>query len=51
MRGLTWDHPRGYAPLDELTRLDLAASARQGANPYGQVPEPIEALREEWRNV
>ncbi|MCF6475931.1 carbohydrate ABC transporter substrate-binding protein [Nonomuraea sp. MG754425] len=36
MRGLTWDHPRGYAPLDELTRLDLA-----GANPYGQVPEPI----------
>ncbi|MFC4006187.1 hypothetical protein ACFOY2_03065 [Nonomuraea purpurea] len=37
MRGLTWDHPRGYAPLDELTRLDLA-----GANPYGQVPEPIE---------
>ncbi|GAA3545965.1 extracellular solute-binding protein [Nonomuraea rosea] len=37
MRGLTWDHPRGYAPLDELTRLDLA-----GANPYGDVPEPIE---------
>ncbi|GAA2875184.1 carbohydrate ABC transporter substrate-binding protein [Nonomuraea rubra] len=36
MRGLTWDHPRGYAPLDELTRLD-----RAGANPYGQVPEPI----------
>ncbi|MFC5828184.1 hypothetical protein [Nonomuraea insulae] len=41
MRGLTWDHPRGYAPLDELTRLDLA-----GANPYGDVPEPIE-----WRNI
>ncbi|WP_188189931.1 hypothetical protein [Nonomuraea sp. SYSU D8015] len=37
MRGLTWDHPRGYAPLDELTRLDLA-----GGNPYGDVPEPIE---------
>ncbi|MFB4277460.1 hypothetical protein ACBJ59_19370 [Nonomuraea sp. MTCD27] len=37
MRGLTWDHPRGYAPLDELTRLDLA-----GDNPYGPVPEPIE---------
>ncbi|MER6004634.1 hypothetical protein ABT120_39205 [Nonomuraea angiospora] len=37
MRGLTWDHPRGYAPLDELTRLDLA-----GDNPYGDVPEPIE---------
>ncbi|MFI7700423.1 hypothetical protein [Nonomuraea sp. NPDC049480] len=36
MRGLTWDHPRGYAPLDELTRLDLA-----GSNPYGDVPEPI----------
>ncbi|MEO3805090.1 hypothetical protein [Nonomuraea sp. B1E8] len=36
MRGLTWDHPRGYAPLDELTRLDLA-----GSNPYGEVPEPI----------
>ncbi|WP_327584045.1 hypothetical protein OHA25_50895 [Nonomuraea sp. NBC_00507] len=36
MRGLTWDHPRGYAPLDELTRLDLA-----GHNPYGDVPEPI----------
>ncbi|MGN9841072.1 hypothetical protein ACTMTI_23395 [Nonomuraea sp. H19] len=37
MRGLTWDHPRGYAPLDELTRLDQA-----GRNPYGEVPEPIE---------
>ncbi|WP_433440617.1 hypothetical protein [Nonomuraea sp. CA-141351] len=37
MRGLTWDHPRGYAPLDELTRLDLA-----GRNPYGDVPEPVE---------
>ncbi|MFD1538588.1 hypothetical protein [Nonomuraea guangzhouensis] len=37
MRGLTWDHPRGHAPLDELTRLDLA-----GPNPYGDVPEPIE---------
>ncbi|MEV4069243.1 hypothetical protein [Nonomuraea fuscirosea] len=37
MRGLTWDHPRGYAPLDELTRLDHA-----GVNPYGAVPEPIE---------
>ncbi|GAA1664450.1 extracellular solute-binding protein [Nonomuraea maheshkhaliensis] len=37
MRGLTWDHPRGYAPLDELTRLDHA-----GANRYGAVPEPIE---------
>ncbi|MCK2220209.1 hypothetical protein MF672_041385 [Actinomadura sp. ATCC 31491] len=36
MRGLTWDHPRGYGPLDELTRLDLA-----GGNPYGEVPEPI----------
>ncbi|SEF84808.1 multiple sugar transport system substrate-binding protein [Nonomuraea solani] len=36
MRGLTWDHPRGYAPLDELTRLDQA-----GDHPYGQVPEPI----------
>ncbi|MFI7613660.1 hypothetical protein ACIBP6_20760 [Nonomuraea terrae] len=36
MLGLTWDHPRGYAPLDELTRLDLA-----GRNPYGDVPEPI----------
>lgn len=41
MRGLTWDHPRGYAPLDELTRLDLA-----GANPYGDVPEPIEWERQ-----
>jgi multiple sugar transport system substrate-binding protein len=37
VRGLTWDHPRGHAPLDELTRLDLA-----GPNPYGDVPEPIE---------
>ncbi|MEV5324574.1 hypothetical protein AB0K67_10500 [Nonomuraea sp. NPDC052634] len=37
MRGLTWDHPRGYAPLDELTRLDKA-----GEHPYGPVPEPIE---------
>ncbi|QFY07481.1 carbohydrate ABC transporter substrate-binding protein [Nonomuraea phyllanthi] len=36
MRGLTWDHPRGYAPLDELTRLDAA-----GDRSYGAVPEPI----------
>jgi multiple sugar transport system substrate-binding protein len=24
LRGLTWDHPRGYAPLEELARLDDA---------------------------
>ncbi|MFI0732703.1 carbohydrate ABC transporter substrate-binding protein [Streptomyces sp. NPDC021225] len=24
LRGLTWDHPRGYAPLEELARLDAA---------------------------
>ncbi|MEU8569355.1 ABC transporter substrate-binding protein [Streptomyces pathocidini] len=24
LRGLTWDHPRGYGPLEELARLDTA---------------------------
>ncbi|RKN44925.1 carbohydrate ABC transporter substrate-binding protein [Streptomyces hoynatensis] len=24
LRGLTWDHPRGYGPLEELARLDAA---------------------------
>ncbi|GAA5066804.1 multiple sugar transport system substrate-binding protein [Thermocatellispora tengchongensis] len=36
LRGITWDHPRGYAPLEELARLDAA-----GETPYGAVPAPI----------
>lgn len=36
LRGLTWDHPRGYAPLDALARLDA-----EGANPYGTVRRPL----------
>jgi multiple sugar transport system substrate-binding protein len=36
LRGITWDHPRGYAALAELERLDAAADSR-----YGQVPSPL----------
>lgn len=31
LRGITWDHPRGYAPLEALSELD-----RAGRHPYGQ---------------
>ena len=34
--GITWDHPRGYAALAELERLDAAADIR-----YGAVPAPV----------
>ncbi|GAB2964543.1 extracellular solute-binding protein [Streptomyces pseudoechinosporeus] len=34
LRGLTWDHPRGYGPLDELTRLD--ASLPPGCETVGR---------------
>lgn len=33
LRGITWDHPRGYAALAELERLDAAADTRFGAMP------------------
>ncbi|WP_433186669.1 hypothetical protein [Actinoallomurus sp. CA-150999] len=36
LRGLTWDHPRGYAPLDVLARLDDA-----GPHRYGRVRAPL----------
>jgi len=36
LRGITWDHPRGYAALAELERLDAAADTR-----YGGVPAPL----------
>jgi hypothetical protein len=36
LRGITWDHPRGYAALTELERLDANADAR-----YGAVPAPL----------
>ena len=36
LRGITWDHPRGYAALAELERLDAAADTR-----YGAVPAPL----------
>jgi multiple sugar transport system substrate-binding protein len=36
LRGLTWDHPRGYAALSELERLDAKADTR-----YGAVPAPL----------
>ncbi|MGE5292961.1 MAG: hypothetical protein ACM3ML_38425 [Micromonosporaceae bacterium] len=36
LRGITWDHPRGYAALAELERLDAAADSR-----YGHVPLPL----------
>ncbi|HXZ76200.1 MAG TPA: hypothetical protein VEH31_35745 [Streptosporangiaceae bacterium] len=32
-RGITWDHPRGYAALAELERLDAEADTRYGAAP------------------
>lgn len=34
--GLTWDHPRGYAALMELERLDA-----RGEHPYGCVGVPL----------
>ncbi len=34
--GITWDHPRGYAALAELERLDATADIR-----YGAVPAPV----------
>ena len=34
--GITWDHPRGYAALAELERLDATADTR-----YGAVPAPV----------
>lgn len=36
LRGITWDHPRGYAALAELERLDATADTR-----YGAVPSPL----------
>lgn len=36
LRGITWDHPRGYAALGELERLDAMADTR-----YGAVPAPL----------
>ena len=36
LRGLTWDHPRWYAPLDALARLDDA-----GPHRYGRVRAPL----------
>jgi multiple sugar transport system substrate-binding protein len=36
LRGITWNHPRGYAALAELERLDAAADSR-----YGRVPAPL----------
>jgi len=36
LRGITWDHPRGYAALAQLERLDAAADTR-----YGAVPAPL----------
>lgn len=33
LRGITWDHPRGYAALAELERLDAQADTRYGAAP------------------
>lgn len=37
LRGLTWDHPRGYRVLDALSRLDRAGPS----NPYGAVRLPV----------
>lgn len=34
--GLTWDHPRGYAALAELERLDA-----RGERPHGRVGAPL----------
>ena len=36
LRGITWDHPRGYAALAGLERLDAKADTR-----YGAVPAPL----------
>ncbi|WP_049565751.1 hypothetical protein [Streptomyces sp. SBT349] len=34
LRGLTWDHPRGYGPLEELSRID--ASVPPGCETVGR---------------
>jgi multiple sugar transport system substrate-binding protein len=47
LRGTTWDHPRGYAPLDTLARLD-ARSGPRGPYPYEAVRRP---LRWERRSI
>jgi multiple sugar transport system substrate-binding protein len=36
LRGLTWDHPRGYAALAALAGLDAGGDTR-----YGAVPAPV----------
>ena len=36
LRGITWDHPRGYAALAELQRLD-----NEAVTGYGAVPVPL----------
>ena len=36
LRGITWDHPRGYAALAELERLDA-----EGDTCYGAAPVPL----------
>ncbi|MGI5229934.1 hypothetical protein [Actinoallomurus sp. CA-142502] len=40
LRGMTWDHPRGYAPLDTLARLDDRSGPR-GPYPYEPVRRPL----------
>lgn len=37
LRGLTWDHPRGYRVLDALSQLDRTGTS----NPYGAVRLPV----------
>jgi multiple sugar transport system substrate-binding protein len=58
LRGITWDHPRGYAALAELQRLDAEAVTEYGAMPgpltwdrqplAGFESEPIAGLAERY---
>lgn len=43
LAGLTWDHPRGYGPLQALEQLDHTFPAGPGGknHPYGSVTRPV----------
>jgi multiple sugar transport system substrate-binding protein len=45
LTGLTWDHPRGYGPLEALDRLDRPESPdRRGLTPINWARQPLEGF-------
>jgi multiple sugar transport system substrate-binding protein len=45
LTGLTWDHPRGYGPLEALDRLDRPESPdRRGLTPIAWNRQPLEGF-------